>query len=148
MLKNDHLWSFLNIIYTFLGSIFEPCYIQNLVITNRVIQRLKCIDIFLVSPQKYILWALIKTLSEAHLISVWGFSDGNPQHMYSWRNRKNNFLLPPLFFFLELGHLHFFLFFCSFRSTNHKPIHYKIMGYYNNIHHLSLTVSYKLNKSV
>ena len=42
-MKNDHLWSFFNIIYTFLGSIFEPCYIQNRVITNRVIKRLKCI---------------------------------------------------------------------------------------------------------
>ena len=28
--------SFFNIIYTFLGSIFEPCYIQNRVIMNRV----------------------------------------------------------------------------------------------------------------
>ena len=42
ILKNDHLWSFFNIVYTFLGSVFEPCYIQNHVITNRVIQRLKC----------------------------------------------------------------------------------------------------------
>ena len=42
ILKNDHLWSFFNIIYTFLGSIFEPCYIQNRVITNLVINRLKC----------------------------------------------------------------------------------------------------------
>ena len=42
ILKNDHLWSFFNIIYTFLGSIFEPCYIQNCVITNCVIKRLKC----------------------------------------------------------------------------------------------------------
>ena len=43
-MKNDHLWSFFNIIYTFLGSIFEPCYIQNRVITNRVIKRLWCIQ--------------------------------------------------------------------------------------------------------
>ena len=41
-MKNDHLWSFFNIIYTFLGSILEPCYIQNHVIMNRVIKRLKC----------------------------------------------------------------------------------------------------------
>ena len=27
-MKNDHLWSFFNIIYTFLGFVFEPCYIQ------------------------------------------------------------------------------------------------------------------------
>ena len=40
------LWSFFNIIYTFLGSIFEPCYIRNCVITNRVIKRLKCIRLF------------------------------------------------------------------------------------------------------
>ena len=40
--KNDHLWSFFNIIYTFLGSIFEPCYFQNRVITNHVIKRLQC----------------------------------------------------------------------------------------------------------
>ena len=33
---------FFNIIYTFLGSIFEPCYIQKHVITNRVIRRLWC----------------------------------------------------------------------------------------------------------
>ena len=37
-----HLWSFFNIIYSFLGSIFEPCCIQNCVITNRVLKRLKC----------------------------------------------------------------------------------------------------------
>ena len=36
-----------NIIYTFLESIFEPSYIQNRVITNRVIKRLKCIFILL-----------------------------------------------------------------------------------------------------
>ena len=29
ILKNDHLWLFFNIIYIFLGSIFEPSYIQN-----------------------------------------------------------------------------------------------------------------------
>ena len=45
-MKNDHLWSFFNIIYTVLVSIFEPCYIQNSVITNRVIKRLECIDIY------------------------------------------------------------------------------------------------------
>ena len=39
---NIWLWSFFNIIYTFLGSIFEPFYIQNHVITNCVIKRLKC----------------------------------------------------------------------------------------------------------
>ena len=36
------MWSFFNIIYSFLGSMFEPCYIQNRVITNHVIKRLKC----------------------------------------------------------------------------------------------------------
>ena len=36
-------WSFFYIIYTFLGSIFEPCYIQNRVITNHVIKRLCCV---------------------------------------------------------------------------------------------------------
>ena len=46
ILKNDHLWSFFNIIYTFLGSTFEPCYIQNCVIMNHVIKRLKCISIY------------------------------------------------------------------------------------------------------
>ena len=35
-----------NIIYTFLGSIFELCYIQNRVMTNRVIKRLKCTILF------------------------------------------------------------------------------------------------------
>ena len=45
-MKNDHLWSFFNIIYTFLGSILEPCYIQNHVITDRVIKRLKCISVY------------------------------------------------------------------------------------------------------
>ena len=45
-LKNDHVWSFFNIIYTFLVSIFEPCFIQNRVITNHVIKRLKCMLIF------------------------------------------------------------------------------------------------------
>ena len=50
-MKNDHLWSFFNIIYTFLGSIFEPCYIQNCVIMNHVIKRLKCsCFIFFFSP--------------------------------------------------------------------------------------------------
>ena len=41
--KNDHLWSFFYIIYTFLESIFKPCYIQNRVMTNSVIKRLMCI---------------------------------------------------------------------------------------------------------
>ena len=40
-----------NIIYTFLGSIFEPCYIQNRVITNHVIKRLKCILIDFVTEE-------------------------------------------------------------------------------------------------
>ena len=40
ILKNDHLWSFFNINCTFLGFIFEPCYIQNCVIMNHVIKRL------------------------------------------------------------------------------------------------------------
>ena len=46
ILKNDHLCSFFNIIYTCLGSIFEPYYIQNCVITSRVIKRLQCIKLF------------------------------------------------------------------------------------------------------
>ena len=45
ILKNDHLWSFFNIIYTFLGSIFELCCIPNSVIMNHVIQRLKYIQV-------------------------------------------------------------------------------------------------------
>ena len=40
-MKNDHLWSFFNIIYTFFLSLLESCYIQNRVIMNRVIKRLK-----------------------------------------------------------------------------------------------------------
>ena len=32
-----HKWSFFYIIYTFLGSIFKPCYIQNSVVTNSVV---------------------------------------------------------------------------------------------------------------
>ena len=43
ILKND----FFNIIYTFFGSIFEPCYIQNSVITNHVIKRLECMLILM-----------------------------------------------------------------------------------------------------
>ena len=42
ILKNDQLWSFFNLIYTVLESIFEPCYIQNHVIMNRVIKRSWC----------------------------------------------------------------------------------------------------------
>ena len=42
--KNDHLWSFFCIIYTFLGSIFVQCYIQNHVIMNSVIKRFGCIE--------------------------------------------------------------------------------------------------------
>ena len=42
ILKNDHLWSFFNIICSFLGSIFEPCFIETRVIMNRVIKRLEC----------------------------------------------------------------------------------------------------------
>ena len=37
-------WSFFYIIFTFLGSIIEPCCIQNCVITNSVIKRLMCIN--------------------------------------------------------------------------------------------------------
>ena len=58
ILKNDHLWSFFNIIYTFLGSIFEPSYIQNRVIRNHVIKRLKCNIIF---PRHLQLWPVIFT---------------------------------------------------------------------------------------
>ena len=43
--KNDHLWSFFYIIYTFLGSIFELCCIQNRVIMKLVIKRLMCISL-------------------------------------------------------------------------------------------------------
>ena len=42
-LKKYNFYPFFNIIYTFLGSIFEPCYIQNRVITNHVIKSLLCI---------------------------------------------------------------------------------------------------------
>ena len=36
------IWSFFYIIYTFLGSMFKPCCIQNRVITNSVIKSLWC----------------------------------------------------------------------------------------------------------
>ena len=53
---------FLNNLYIF-GSIVEPCYIQNSVITNRVIKRLVCICISdfsnVISKQD------VKTLAEA-----------------------------------------------------------------------------------
>ena len=42
-------WPFIVIFYinyTFLESVFEPCYIQNHVITNHVIKRLCCIYLF------------------------------------------------------------------------------------------------------
>ena len=41
--------SFSYIIYTFWGSIYKPCYIQNRVITNSVIKRLWCIIMFWVN---------------------------------------------------------------------------------------------------
>ena len=41
-----HSWSFFYIIYTFLGSIIEPDYIQNRVIMNHVIKRLMGITLF------------------------------------------------------------------------------------------------------
>ena len=52
-MQNDHLWSFFNILYKFLGSIFEPCYIQNCVITNHVIKRLKCILVLIYVASLY-----------------------------------------------------------------------------------------------
>ena len=36
-------WPFFYIIYTLLGSIFKPCYIQNCVLTNSVIKGFLCI---------------------------------------------------------------------------------------------------------
>ena len=41
-----------NIIYTFLGSIFEPCYIQNRVIVNRVKKRLWCTHTYIFMESK------------------------------------------------------------------------------------------------
>ena len=67
ILKNDHLWSFFNIIYAFLGSIFEPCYIQNHVITNpcykevedyldKTLFWVKCVQTYFFT--KHMLWVL------------------------------------------------------------------------------------------
>ena len=66
ILKNDHLWSFFNIIYTFLGSIFEQCYIQNHVIMNCVYKEVVVyIDYSLELPQ----WGDSNELTQ-HTISI------------------------------------------------------------------------------
>ena len=52
ILKNDHLWSFFNIIYTFFWSIIEPCYIQNGVITNRYKEVVVYMYVFMEKSEK------------------------------------------------------------------------------------------------
>ena len=69
-------WPFIfNIIYSFLESIFEPCYIQNRVISNRVIKRFKCNNYchsvlcqFSRAVQRLVTVALIRI--ELHLILI------------------------------------------------------------------------------
>ena len=40
--------------------------------------------IFLISPRKHMLWVLIRSASARR-----GASNEYPQHMFSWRNKKN-----------------------------------------------------------
>ena len=48
----------------------------------------KSTDIFLISPQKHMLWYSLE-------VPHWGTSNEYPQHMFLWRNKKNIFLIPP-----------------------------------------------------
>ena len=47
----------------------------------------KSIDIFLISPQRHILWHSLEEPQQ-------GSSNEYPQHMFSWRNQKNICLCP------------------------------------------------------
>ena len=64
---------FFNIIYTFLGSIFEPCYIQNRVITNHIIKRLWCIlSLMEIDHKKFSVVILSHVLIQEGQLSVSG----------------------------------------------------------------------------
>ena len=54
----------------------------------------KSIDIFLISPQNRMLWYLLEA-------PQWGASNEYPQHMFSWRNKKNIYLITASY--LELS---------------------------------------------
>ena len=49
----------------------------------------KSIDIFLVSSQKHMLWYSLEAPRR-------GASNEYPQHIFSWRNNKNIYLIPTL----------------------------------------------------
>ena len=74
-MKNDHLWSFFNIIYSFLGSIVDPCYIQNRVIMNRVIKRLWCIYYHVYDDQLSFSqnWGWLGVAKVLCILCHWGF---------------------------------------------------------------------------
>ena len=63
-----------------LGSTDNSRYTGYREITDRDVLDLQCI--FLISPQKHMLWVLIRSTSASA-------SKEYPQHMFLWRNKKN-----------------------------------------------------------
>ena len=49
----------------------------------------KSTDVFLISPQKHMLWYSLE-------VPNWGTSNEYPQHMFSWRNKKNIYVATPI----------------------------------------------------
>ena len=60
---------------------------------DKVLFQLKIIDFFFISLQKHMLWYSLE-------VPHWGTSNEYPQHMFSWRNKKNVFFF--VFFFLYI----------------------------------------------
>ena len=74
---------FFDIIYTFLGSNFDPCYIQNRVIMNCVIQRLKC-TMYVIIWYSWWRWWFGVLRPFQHLLNHIKMTEW----WYSWSNRN------------------------------------------------------------
>ena len=65
--------------------LFVPCHIDP---DKALFFQEKIVDIILISPPKHMLWVSLETL--------WQGASKYPQYMFSWRNKKNIFLITPL----------------------------------------------------
>ena len=62
----------------------------------------KRMNIFLISPQKHMLWVLIRSIMLRRLSWVpTTYCHEYPQHMFSWRNKKNIYSNTPHIYALE-----------------------------------------------
>ena len=60
-----------------------------IIATDRALFSSENADIFLISPQKHMLWYSLEAPCR-------GASNEYPQHMFLWRNKKNIMWIPPL----------------------------------------------------